>query len=119
MARRIYHSRGDDFNEWHRTYDDIAAIDIDLVSVCPKCYEPLCLIEHAYDKGQTYKNTTATRRLAIRAELPSILVFYNKPITKLRIRKLTPQLKPERTIQPYTLIKYFKKLQLDHIKECH
>ena len=54
--RYSYFEKGNPFNEWHRTIDDLAAVDIDLVEVCSKCYQPLLLIEHAYDKGQTYKN---------------------------------------------------------------
>lgn len=120
MAREIYHSRGDEFNEWHRSIKDkIAAIDIDLVSVCRKCYEPLCLYETAFDKNQTHKTCTTTRRLAQRASLPSFLIFYNIPVTRLRITQLTPTYKKERIIKPLTLKRYFSKLQEDHIKECH
>jgi len=115
LARHIYHSRGDEFNEWHRSLEDkIAALDIDLVSICHKCYEPLCLYETAFDKDQTHKATTATRRLAERANLPSFLIFYNVPVTRLRVRQLTPTLKEERIIRPDTLIRYFNKLQSEH-----
>ena len=34
--------------------------------------EPLALIETAQDIGQTYKNTTVTKKLAERAKLPCL-----------------------------------------------
>ena len=115
MARWIYHSRGDNFNEWHRTIDGLAAVDIDLVPMCPDCFEPLALIEHAFDKNQKYKNCTATKKLAEKAGIPSLLIFYNIPVTRLRVTILTPKYKAERIIKPYTLVKYLKKLQSTHV----
>ena len=111
MARKIYHSRGSAFNEWHRQYSGIAAVDIDLVPCCQKCYEPLCLIEHAFDKGQTYKTCSVTIKLAKRSRIPAWLIFYNDPVTKLRVQKLSPTLGQLKSIQPYTFIKYLQKLQ--------
>jgi len=111
--RYSYFEKGNPFNEWHRTIDDLAAVDIDLVEVCSKCYQPLLLIEHAYDKGQTYKNCTATMKLARQSKIPAMLVFY-KDMKTFRVKKLYPSMENERTVQASTLIRYLKKLHNLH-----
>tara|TARA_Y100001938_G_C7878431_1_gene323803 strand:- start:217 stop:597 length:381 start_codon:yes stop_codon:yes gene_type:complete len=111
VPRKIYHSRGSEFNEWHRQYSGIAAVDIDLVPCCKDCYEPLCLIEHAFDKGQTHKTCSVTIKLAKRSRIPAWLIFYNVPVTKLRVQKLSPVLGELKSVSPYTFVRYLKKLQ--------
>ena len=48
MARQTYAFSNGDYNDWHRKYDGIAMIDIDSIECCPKCYEPLAIIETCY-----------------------------------------------------------------------
>ena len=55
MARYTYAFSNGDYNDWHRKYDGIAMIDIDSIECCPRCYEPLAIIETCYDKNQKYK----------------------------------------------------------------
>ena len=45
MARQTYAFSNGDYNDWHRKYDGIAMIDIDSIECCPRCYEPLAIIE--------------------------------------------------------------------------
>ena len=111
--RYTYFEKGNPFNEWHRTIDHLAAIDIDLVEVCSKCYQTLLLIEHAYDKGQTYKNCTAVMKLARQSKIPAMLIFY-KDMKTFRVRKLYPRLENERTVQASTLVRYLRKLHNLH-----
>ncbi len=111
--RYSYFEKGNPFNEWHRTIDNLAAIDIDLVEVCSKCYQTLLLIEHAYDKGQTYKNCTAVMKLARQSKIPAMLIFY-KDMKTFRVRKLYPRLENERTVQASTLVRYLRKLHNLH-----
>jgi hypothetical protein len=111
--RYSYFEKGNPFNEWHRTIDNLAAVDIDLVEVCSKCYQPLLLIEHAYDKGQTDKNCTATIKLARQSKIPAMLIFY-KDMKTFRVKKLYPTMENERTVQASTLIRYLKKLHNLH-----
>ena len=111
--RYSYFEKGNPFNEWHRTIDNLAAVDIDLVEVCSKCYQPLLLIEHAYDKGQTYKNCTTTMKLARQSKIPAMLIFY-KDMKTFRVRKLYPRLENERTVQASTLVRYLRKLHNLH-----
>ena len=70
------HFDKDLYSKWHRKYDGIAMIDVDSIEVCPKCYEPLAILETCYDKGQKYKATTLVSTLASRLQIPSFLVFY-------------------------------------------
>tara|TARA_Y100001973_G_C4958160_1_gene213621 strand:+ start:128 stop:481 length:354 start_codon:yes stop_codon:yes gene_type:complete len=111
--RYSYFEKGNPFNEWHRTVDNLAAVDVDLMEVCDKCYQPLLLIEHAYDKGQTHKTCTAVMKLARQSKIPAILIFY-KDMKTFRIRKLYPNLENERTVQASTLIRYLRKLHNLH-----
>ena len=57
MARWTYAFSNGNYNDWHRKYEGIAMIDIDSIECCPKCYEPLAILETCYDKGQKYKAT--------------------------------------------------------------
>ena len=76
MARQTYAFSNGDYNDWHRKYDGIAMIDIDSIECCPKCYEPLAIIETCYDKNQKYKATTLSKIVASRLNIPCFLVFY-------------------------------------------
>jgi hypothetical protein len=78
MARWTYAFSNGMFNDFHREFDGLAAIDGDLFEVCPLCYEPLALIETCFDKGQNYKTTTFTEIVANRLEIPCFLVFYKR-----------------------------------------
>ena len=64
------------YSKWHRKYDGIAMIDIDSIECCPRCYEPLAIIETCFDKGQKYKATTLSKIVASRLNIPCFLVFY-------------------------------------------
>ena len=78
MARWTYAFSNGNYNDWHRKYDGIAMIDVDSVEVCPRCYEPLAILETCYDKGQKYKATNLVKTLASRLNIPCFLVFYKE-----------------------------------------
>ena len=92
MARQTYAFSNGSYNDWHRKYDGIAMIDIDSIECCPKCYEPLAVLETCYDKGQKYKATTLANIVASRLNIPLFLVFYKK-LTQtsltFRIKRIT------------------------------
>ena len=92
MARQTYAFSNGDYNDWHRKYDGIAMIDIDSIECCPRCYEPLAVIETCYDKNQKYKATTLSKIVASRLNIPCFLVFY-KNLTQttltFRIKRIT------------------------------
>jgi hypothetical protein len=78
VARWTYFKSNGDFNDFHREWDGLAGIDVDFCEVCPHCYEPLCVIETAFDKGQNYKATKFVEILSERLQIPSFLVFYRR-----------------------------------------
>ena len=124
MARDNYYNEGDKYSNWHRyCSDDLAMVDLDQVEICKKCYEPLFIAETCYDKNQTYKTCTTTRRVAERAKLDAYLIFYQYNEIKgilegLRVQKIAPfksemlQLTPEDWIE--RMLQYHK----DHKKFC-
>ena len=92
MARQTYAFSNGDYNDWHRKYDGIAMIDIDSIECCPRCYEPLAIIETCFDKNQKYKATTLSKIVASRLNIPCFLVSYkNLTDTTLtfRIKRIT------------------------------
>ena len=66
MSRFNYFGKGDDYSEFHRYImdDRLKMIDLDCVEYQPCCNEIIFIGETARDKGQTYKNTTMTRKIA-------------------------------------------------------
>ena len=78
MARDVYAFSNGKYSDWHRKYDGIAYIDVDIVECCQYCYEPLAIIETCYDKGQEWKATTLSKIIAERLNIPCFLVFYKE-----------------------------------------
>jgi hypothetical protein len=89
------------FSTWHRTNlpDDCAAIDSDLVEVCNECYTPLALFELARDVRQSYKPSTATRKLGEMAGVPVFVVLYSVgesgEFKGVRIQRVAPDRHPK------------------------
>ena len=116
MARNNYFDKGDPYSEWHRSLkNDLRYVDIDSCGICNKCKQPIYLAETTFDKGQSWKATTATEWLANAANLPSFLIFYkvnqNREVISLRVKQLTPIkdrkeiiLKPEAWVQAMELL---------------
>jgi len=81
------------------------------------------MFETAVDKGQTYKTTTVTQKIAIACKVPSFLVFYtpgsqHDEVTRFRIKKLTPVESKLRVMNPPEFIKMLKILQERHSNDC-
>ena len=123
MARYNYFNIGDHFSEFHRKFDGLAGLDLDFIEICQKCQEPLAMFETAVDKGQTYKTTTVTEKIAIACKVPAYLVFYtpgskHDEVTQFRIKKLTPAESELRVMNPPEFIKMLKILQERHSNDC-
>jgi hypothetical protein len=123
MARLNYFNIGDHFSEYHRKFDGLAGLDLDFIEICKKCQEPLAMFETAVDKGQTYKTTTVTEKIARACKVPSFLVFYtpglaHDEVTQFRIKKLTPVESELRVMNPPEFIKMLKILQERHSNDC-
>jgi len=119
VARQNYFNKGDHFSEFHRKFDGLSMIDIDGIEICKECSEPLAVFETAFDKGQTYKTTTVTEKVAIALKVPGLLIFYKvgeyDQIESFRVTKLTPTRGKEFILKPMDFIKYLQKLQSDHV----
>lgn len=81
------------------------------------------MFETAVDKGQTYKTTTVTEKVARACKVPSFLVFYtpgstHDEVTQFRIKRLTPAESELRVMDPPEFIKMLKILQERHSNDC-
>ena len=122
MARWTYAFSNGSYNDWHRKYDGIAMIDIDSIECCPKCYEPLAVLETCYDKGQKYKATTLANIVGKRLNIPVFLVFYKKlPNTPLtfRIKRITGSQTEFEVMNENQWLSILLDLQENHRKVCN
>ena len=121
MARQTYAFSNGVYNDWHRKYDGIAMIDIDSIECCPRCYEPLAIIETCYDKGQIYKATTLSKIVASRLNIPCFLVFYKNltPDTlTFRIKRIRASETPFNIMSEAEWVSILLDLQSNHRKVC-
>ena len=122
MARWTYAFSNGSYNDWHRKYDGIAMIDIDSIECCPKCYEPLAVLETCYDKGQIYKATTLANIVASRLNIPLFLVFYKK-LTQtsltFRIKRITTSQTEFEVMNENQWLSILLDLQENHKKTCN
>ena len=120
MARWTYAFSNGDYNDWHRQFEGIAGIDIDFIEVCPKCYQPLAVKETCYDKGQKYKATTLTKRVAEALRVPGFLVFYT-PMgvdMKFRIKRITEPVSEIYEMTSDQWLAYLYELHKEHRRCC-
>ena len=122
MARWTFAFSNGVYNDWHRKYDGIAMIDIDSIECCPKCYEPLAILETCFDKGQKYKATTLANIVASRLNIPLFLVFYKK-LTQtsltFRIKRITTSQTEFEVMNENQWLSILLDLQENHRKVCN
>ena len=113
--RERYGSRDLTYSRWHRTPSiqrflgierarQLTCADLDFIEYCPRCYQPLLLLETAIDVGQKYKFTEVLYAAAKRMDVPAALVFYlkgeNEDIAQFRVRMIYPERGPEKIMTP-------------------
>lgn len=114
------------YSQWHRSLNnDLTYIDLDGIEYCDKCKEPLLLVELAQDIGQNLKPTTVMRKLAEKALLPAVLVFYKKNegavepescIYSFRVQKIFPIHEVGQVeMQPSEFSAYLRKVHDEHL----
>ena len=121
MARWTYAFSNGVYNDFHRKFEGVAGIDIDFCEVCPKCYEPLAILETCYDKGQKYKATTLVKIVASRLNIPCYLVFYKNltPDTlTFRIKRITSSQTEFQLMNEQQWVDILLDLQANHKKVC-
>jgi len=86
--REITGTRDLAYSHWHRGHwgghPDASCTysDVDGLEYCAKCAEPLMLVETAIGDEDTLKEHRAFYRLAERADISAVLVFYERgPLT--------------------------------------
>ena len=122
MARWTYAFSNGSYNDWHRKYDGIAMIDIDSIECCPKCYEPLAILETCFDKGQKYKATTLANIVGKRLNIPVFLVFYKKlthDTLTFRIKRITGSQTEFEVMNENQWLSILLDLQENHKKVCN
>ena len=121
MARWTYAFSNGGYNDFHRKFEGVAGIDIDFCEVCPKCSEPLAILETCYDKGQKYKATTLVKIVASRLNIPCYLVFYKNltPDTlTFRIKRITSSQTEFQLMNEQQWVDILLDLQANHKKVC-
>jgi len=108
------------YSIWHRKTcgRHLYCIDIDAVEYCPRCNEPLALIELAVDIGQEHKSTVVMANLAKKAGVPAYLVFYAKDasdsIQSFRVSQEYPRMTDERQMTPFEYQMFLCSLRYRH-----
>ena len=121
MARWTYAFSNGNYNDWHRKYEGIAMIDVDSIEVCPRCYEPLAVLETCYDKSQKFKATTLSKIVASRLNIPLFLVFYKnltQTILTFRIKRITSCETEFEVMNESQWVSILLDLQANHKKVC-
>jgi len=120
MARWTYAFSNGSYNDWHRKFNDLGGIDIDFIEVCPKCYEPLAVKETCYDKGQKWKATTLTKRVAEALKVPGFLVFYKNVggTMQFRIKRVSEPVSEIYDMTEKQWLAYLYELHKEHRRCC-
>ena len=121
MQEEKYGNRDRSYSIWHRRKSTqryigiekaqlLAMIDLDAslyVEYDDETKDPVALIEIAVDVGQPYKTATVTKKLAIRANIPALVVLYKlsenknptddtcQDIESFKVKRLFPKFEKE------------------------
>lgn len=129
-----YGTRDLTYSRWHRRNSTerflgwerathLTYIDLDGIEYCWICREPLVLKELAQDVGQSRKATTVMRKLAQKAGIPAILVFYATneigDIERFRVRTVSPRWGEERVMTPQEYAGMLWGFRQEHLARCH
>lgn len=121
MRQEKYGTRDLAFSRWHRAIprDDFTWIDIDHCAYCDECKDPIYLVELAQDVGQGWKATTVTRRLALKLDIPALLVLYtaddSEQITRFRVKRIAPEFGSFVVVEPQELVDWITKVRDQHV----
>ena len=117
------------YSLWHRhqTHSAIAMMDVDKVSCCHACNEPLFLAETVKFKGQDFKKGhSMIRQLGIKAGLPTYLLWYHfvgeMPMW-VYVKKVAPDYKGGYESEPERISfdkwqSYLEYKQVKHFPRC-
>ena len=116
------------YSTWHRQqHNCLGFSDIDQVSTCNACLEPLFLAETVFNNGQDFKKPhKITKRLAEMAGIPAFLVWYklcSEMMLFLHVKRIAPDYQNGYNSEPIRLdpdqwLQYLEHKQVEHFPKC-
>ena len=118
------------FSYWHRqAHNGVAYTDLDQLSICPACAQPLMIADHIYNKDNQFKSKSEWlyrpyKFMARATGIPFFIILYtvdentkNREITSFNIKN---QLTDGQTIAltPDEMLQYLEYLVQSHIPVC-
>jgi hypothetical protein len=131
MVKQVYFSdvKFSKYSTWHRTqtHNCLGFSDIDQVSCCNACLEPLFLVETVfYNNQKLIKPHKITKRLAEMAGIPAFILWYHTVgdmMINFHVKKIAPNYpggynsEPKR-ITPDMWLAYLEFKQSEHYPNC-
>ena len=132
MARNLkYTAIRTPYSDWHRKqHDFVAFTDIDKISICPACSEPLLVADLIYNVNNSFKSKPPyTQRIykiiSETLDIPYFEVFYtvdenteNREITEFNLRQIRPYSHIVKKLTPDEWLQYLEWKVAQHSKDC-
>ena len=131
MAREKFYSVTETpYSKWHREqHDGVAYQDIDKVSICPACAQPLLIADTIYNLGGNFKPkpdwlNKAYKYIAEKCEIDFFVIWYsvnekkNREVYQIAVQKIYPKKGPIKILQPEDWLNYLEYKVKNHIPYC-
>ena len=130
MVKSVYFNdvKFSKYSIWHRQqHNCLNFSDIDQVSSCNACLEPLFLVETVFNNGQELiKPHKITKRLAEMAGIPAFIIWYKlvgEMMMFLHVKRIAPDYQNGYSSEPIRLtpdqwLKYLEFKQVQHFPKC-
>ena len=134
MARNQYYNQlKTPVSTWHRSkHDGVAYLDLDFLSVCPSCAEPLLLADTIYNINDQFKGKSAWLNkpyiyVAEKCKIPYFNIWYTvneiseeeRPIIEFHIKRIYPKSDGSlRKLTPDEMLQYLEWKVQQHIPNC-
>tara|TARA_R110000803_G_scaffold54840_5_gene111689 strand:- start:338 stop:835 length:498 start_codon:yes stop_codon:yes gene_type:complete len=118
------------FSYWHRSlHNGVSYTDLDMLSICPACAQPLLLADHIYNKDNQFRSKSAWlykpyKFMALKAEIPFFTIWYtvdedteNREITEFHIQNQLSH-GQRRALTPDQMLEYLEWKVQQHIPKC-
>ena len=130
MVKQVYFKgvKFSGYSSWHRkNHGSIAMADIDKISVCNACLEPLFIAETVFNNGQGWnKPHKITKRLAEMAGIPAFIIWYKLVADMMifvHVKRIAPDYQNGYSSEPIRLspdqwLSYLEHKQIQHFPDC-
>jgi hypothetical protein len=118
------------FSYWHRNcHNGVAYTDLDMLSICPACAQPLLLADHIYNKDNQFRSKSPWlykpyKFMALKAQIPFFTIWYtvdenteNREITQFHIKNQLSH-GQRHSLTPDQMLQYLEWKVQKHIPEC-